>query len=378
MVAGEERDLVAALGAVPDPRRRRGVRYGLVAVLAMVVCAVCAGMRSFAVIAEWGQDLTPQRRRRLGLGDRAPDGATIWRILTGLDADCLDAAIGAWLAGRLAVVVSTSDIEIGRARRRVLAVDGKAVRGAKGANGRAVHLMAALDHGLGVVLAQVDVDGKTNEIPRFSVLLDQIADLQDVVVTADAMHAQREHAQYLHSRGGHYLITVKGNQPSLRRQLAALPWKHIPVGHTETSRGHGRVEKRSIKATEVGAGLLFPHAVQAIQITRRTRGGTRRRWRTETVYAICSLPAPAAQPRQLATWVRGHWCIENRLHWVRDVTFGEDLSQARTGTGPRVMATFRNLAISLLRLAGHTAIAKALRHNARDPDRTFALAGISP
>jgi predicted transposase YbfD/YdcC len=157
--------------------------------------------------------------------------------------------------------------------------------------------MAALDQARGVVLAQVDVDGKTNEIPMFSVLLDQITTLTDVVVTADAMHAQRDHARYLHSRGAHYLITVKGNQPTLRRQLASLPWKDIPVGHSDTHRGHGRIEKRSIRATEVAAGLTFPHAGQAVQITRRTRSiKTRSKWRTETVYAICSLPAPWPNP----------------------------------------------------------------------------------
>jgi predicted transposase YbfD/YdcC len=303
VTAGEDAGLVAALAVVPDPRGRRGIRYGLAAVLALVVCAVCAGMRSFAAIGEWGRDLSPERRRMLGLLDRAPDGCTIWRILTGLDADALDIAIGSWLADRLDTAVSLSDTT---RQRRVLAVDGKTVRGAQRADGRAVHLMAGVDHVHGVVLAPVNVDGKTNEIPMFSVLLDQVGSLEGVVVTADAMHAQREHAEYLHVRGAHYLITVKGNQPSLRRQLAALPWQQIPVGYTETSRGHGRVEQRSIKTTEVGAGLLFPHATQAIQITRKTRGGPTRRWRTETVYAICSLPATQAQPAQLAAWVRGH------------------------------------------------------------------------
>jgi predicted transposase YbfD/YdcC len=376
VTADEVGGLLAALAVVPDPRKPRGVRYGLSAVLAVVVGAVCAGMRSFAAIGEWGQDLPLERCRALGLPGRAPDGVTIWRILTGLDADALDVAIGSWLATRLDR--TAPDTPRASRHRRVLAVDGKTVRGARGCDGRAVHLMAALDQARGVVLAQVDVDGKTNEIPMFSVLLDQVTTLTDVVVTADAMHAQRDHARYLHSRGAHYLITVKGNQPTLRRQLASLPWKDIPVGHSDTHRGHGRIEKRSIKATEVAAGLTFPHAGQAVQITRRTRSiKARSKWRTETVYAICSLPATLAQPDQLSAWVRGHWSIENRLHWVRDVTFGEDLSQTRTGTGPRVMATLRNLAISLIRLAGHTAIAKTLRHNARDPDRAFALIGIN-
>jgi predicted transposase YbfD/YdcC len=207
----------------------------------------------------------------------------------------------------------------------------------------------------------------------FTTALDQIEDLADAVVTADAMHAQRGHATYLHGRGAHYVLTVKGNQPGLRDQLKALPWKDIPAGHTQADRAHGRAEKRTLKAVTVTAGLAFPHAEQAIQIIRKTRRLAGGRWRTETAYAVTSLPARHAQPAQLADWIRGHWKIENQLHWVRDVTFGEDLSQARTGTGPHVMASLRNLAISILRLAGHTSIARALRHTARDPARAVHL-----
>ena len=118
---------------------------------------------------------------------------------------------------------------------------------------------------------------------------------------------------------------------------------------------------------------MFPHAAQAIQVTRKVRKRNTRKWRTETVYAVTDLAPEQARPHQLATWLRGHWCIENRLHWVRDVTFGEDLSQARTGNGPQVMATLRNLAISLLRLTGATNIAKAIRYHARDTKRPLAL-----
>ena len=166
---------------------------------------------------------------------------------------------------------------------------------------------------------------------------------------------------------------VKGNQPSLLRQLRSLPWKGVPQGHVQEGRAHGRIERRIVKAVTVTAGLAFPHAAQAIQVTRRTRRPGSRKWRTETSYAIISLPAAQARPDQLAKWIRGHWKIENQLHWVRDVTFGEDASTARTGTGPHVMAALRNLVISILRLAGHASIASALRHAARDPARAFRL-----
>jgi hypothetical protein len=162
---------------------------------------------------------------------------------------------------------------------------------------------------------------------------------------------------------------VKGNQPSLHTQLKALPWQDVPVTSDTGDRGHGRREHRTLKVTAVAAGLAFPHAAQAIQIVRRRRPLSSKKWSTETVYAITSLTPAQASPTQLAAALRGHWAIEDRLHWVRDVSYGEDLSQVRTASGPHVMATLRNLAISILRLAGATSIAAALRHHSRRPHR---------
>ena len=178
------------------------------------------------------------------------------------------------------------------------------------------------------------------------------------------------------------MLSVKGNQPRLRRQLAALPWREVQTAHRSAETAHGRREIRTLKVVTIAAGIEFPHATQAIQVTRKTRPvsartGRRGRWRTETVYAITDLPAHQAHPAELAAWIRGHWQIENGLHWVRDVTFGEDLSQIRTGAAPQVMATLRNLAISLHRLAGATNIAKALRHHARDAIRPLQLLKIN-
>jgi hypothetical protein len=166
---------------------------------------------------------------------------------------------------------------------------------------------------------------------------------------------------------------VKRNQPSLHTQLKTLPWRDIPVAADTRGRGHGRHERRTMKVTAVAAGLGFPHAAQAIQIIRRRRptGGPKgkRKWSSETVYAITSLTAAQAHPGELADILRGHWTVEDRLHWVRDVVFDEDRSQVRTGNGPQVMTSLRNLAITILRLTGTTNIAAALRHHARQPHR---------
>ena len=355
--------LLAALQQVPDPRKPRGLRHGLPVILSIAVCAVIAGARSFVAIAEWAAQASPIAVAKLGVTGEVPSESTIRRTINKIDANGLDVVVGAWAALR----ATTSE------KFRVIAVDGKSLRGSATAGGRCRHLLSALTHTGGMVLGQLDVALKTNEIPMFSTLLDNI-ELLGALVTADAMHCQKDHAKYLvEQRGAHYLLTVKNNQPKLRKQLAQLPWGDVPVTHTQQDRRHGRVEKRTLKVVTVADGIMFPHAAQAIQVTRKVRKRNSRKWRTETVYAVTDLTADQARPDQLATWLRGHWCIENRLHWVRDVTFGEDLSQVRTGNGPQVMATLRNLAISLLRLTGATNIAKALRHHARDTKRALAL-----
>ena len=190
------------------------------------------------------------------------------------------------------------------------------------------------------------------------------------------MHTQRDHARFLVDRGADWLLVVKANQPGLHAQLAGLPWRQIPVMDRTRDQGHGRVELRSLKVAAV-AGLCFPHAAQAIQLTRRVRTPGSRRWRSVTVYAVTSLALGAASPAQLAGWLRGHWRIENQLHWVRDVDVGEDASTARTGSLPRTMASLRNLAVGALRLAGHPNLAAALRHAARDPARPLAVLGLA-
>jgi predicted transposase YbfD/YdcC len=356
-------DLLAALAAVPDPRKTRGRRHRLVTVLAVSVCAVLAGARSYVAIAEWAHDLPVSVRLRLGIGRRAPSESTIRRILQAVDLDSLDAALSSWLSSRVPPARP--------GRMRVVAVDGKTARGARTDEHTQVHLLAAFDPASGTVLGQTQVESKSNEITAFAPLLDRL-DLTDVLLTADALHTQRAHAEYLHDRGGHYLLIAKPNQPKLHAQLVGLPWPQIPVAAEDRDRGHGRVETRRVKITTVGAGIGFPHARLAVQIVRRRRPISSTRWSSETVYAITSLPWRQARADLVADALRGHWRIE-ALHWIRDVTFGEDLSQIRTDNGPAAMATLRNFAVSRHRLAGDHNIAHACRRTARHPNRALAL-----
>jgi predicted transposase YbfD/YdcC len=342
------------------------VRYPLAALLAVAVCAVLAGATSFTAITDWLYDLDEPDRQRLGFTRGVPAGTTVWRLLTRLDATLISNVLAGWLRTRAQPMTTRP-----RRYRTVIAVDGKTMRGARLPDGRQTHLLSALDTSTGIVLAQVTVDTKSNEIPAFTPLLDAVqavlGSLTDVLFVADALHTQTGHAEQITSRGAHLLLQAKGNQPTLFAQLKAVPWAQIPVGDRTRGRGHGRKETRTVKAVTLHTpgGIAFPHAQQAVRIirTRTVDGKTSR----ETSYLVTSLPATDAQPADLQKWARAEWLIENQVHNVRDVTFREDLHQARTGTGPAVMATLRNTAIGWHRINGEPNIARANRRADRRP-----------
>jgi predicted transposase YbfD/YdcC len=383
LLAGRCPSLAEYLAQIPDPRDPRGVRHTLTSLLLAAVAAVLAGARSFAAIGEWVADAPPHVLGPLGIRRdpltgrfEPPDEATIRRVLERIDAGALDRAVGSWLGARLA---AGQPRQQARGGQRALAVDGKSLRGTRhaSADGQAAHLLAVCDQQASAVLGQAAVDGKTNEVTRFAPLLEPL-DLAGCVVTADAMHTQRDHAEFLViKKNAGYILIVKKNQPGLYAQVKNLPWRDIPAGDRQRTRGHGRDEHRAIKTATVAAGLAFPHGAQAIAITRRVRPLPAGKWRTVTAYGITSLTVTQATPADLARWIRGHWRIE-ALHHIRDVTYGEDASQIRTGNGPQTMATLRNLTIAIMKMAGHHNIAAATRHHARDATRTLATLGISP
>lgn len=154
-------------------------------------------------------------------------------------------------------------------------------------------------------------------------------------------------------------------------------WKLSPPQHETVDKGHGRLETRKIwTSCELAEYLDFPYQRQVVRIERSSENLKSGKIRHEVVFGITSLAPELASPQRLLELNRGHWSIENSLHYVRDVTFAEDLSQIRTKTAPHVMASLRNLAISLLRINQHTNIAQALRHYAANPDLSLALIGL--
>src|SRR5947199_958678 len=291
--------LLDLLAQVPDPRKRRGRRHALAGLLAVGIAAVIAGSRSFAAIGQWAADAGQDVLAVLG-ADRGPaEESTFGRAFALLDPGRLDQVLGAWLWTRA--------VQAGG--RLVIAVDGKAVRGAKNKDGKAPHLVAALAHGIGAVLGQAAVDAKSNEIPAVRDLLKAFASLAAAVITIDAMHTQSDTAQVILGRGADYVMTVKGNMPTLYKRLKKLPWAAVPAV-SAVSTDHGRRARRTIKVALVPAWIEFDGAAQVAQLRRTvTRNGKKT---VEVVYLITS--DREAGPAALAAWVRGHWEIENKLH----------------------------------------------------------------
>ena len=389
-------NLLECFAAVPDPRDRRGTRHPLAAVLALCTAAVLSGCTAFEDVTAWvrhaeQETLAACGARRDAAGMRAaPSPDTVARVFARLGAQDLADHAGAYLAGRAAPGPVTFPV-----RRPgplpAVAVDGKAVRGAAGEDGQVPYLLAAAAHGTGTVLAERAIGARASEIAEFAPLLRELNacyPLAGHVITADAFHTVKAHARLAcEELLAHYVFTVKGNRPALRAELNALNWKKARR-HVTEERRHGRWEKRAVQVLPVPAHVRrrFPHARQAARIERhvtrtvRVKKGRRTVKKTVrsavTAYIITSLDAREAAPAHLAGYVRGHWTIENKVHWVRDVTFREDASRVRAGSRPRVMATLRNLAAGLIRQAGYTKIAATIRKIRYDTALLLTVLGL--
>jgi predicted transposase YbfD/YdcC len=367
--------LIEVFAEIPDFRCGRGKRHPLPAILSLACCAMLCGSRSYSAIAEWGRNYGTRIAQALGFTHNTPCAATLHTVFRHVDRDEVEGKLGAW-AER--VVGSTSAAP--SAGEAAVALDGKTLRGSRKQGAPGVHLLSALSHHVGLTLAQQAVDDKSNEISHVETVLRQLV-LQGRVLTMDALLTQRHVAQTIVDAEGDYVMIVKDNQPQLRADIE-LVFTLPPAGdRQETARtvdiGHGRIEQRNITTSEALGGYSdWPGLTQVFELGRHVITQKTGKERAEVVYGITSLPPKRATPERLLELVRGHWHIENKSHWVRDVTFDEDRSQVRCGNIPQVMAALRNTAIGLLRWAGHTNIAAACRQFAAQPVQALALIGI--
>jgi predicted transposase YbfD/YdcC len=333
------------------------------------------GYRSYSAMAEWGRNYGARLAQALGFTHDTPCAATLHTIFRRVNRDEVEAHLGAWadsVVESLPAAPETPEV--------AMALDGKTLRGSKKQGAPGTHLLSALAHHVGVTLAQHAVDDKTNEITAVETLLGQLV-LEGRIVTMDALLTQRHVAQTIVDKGGDYVMIVKDHQPQLRADIElvfALP----PAGdRQETARtvdiGHGRIEQRNITTSKALVGYSdWPGLAQVFELGRHVITQKTTEERVEVVYGVTSLNSERGTPERLLDLVRSHWQIENKSHWVRDVTFDEDRSQVRCGNIPQVLAALRNTTLGLLRWAGYYNIAAACRRFAAQPDLALTLIGI--
>jgi predicted transposase YbfD/YdcC len=383
------------LEALPDPRSRRGRIYPLACLVAIALCAfTAAGNDRLTAVGQWIRRASQADLARLHAPwdpmagrYRVPDEKTIRVVLDRVDPRALARALlGPGTGGRRrpggpsagsvrryrARRAAQQAKTLARSRLRAVAVDGKTCRGARRGDGTRVHLLGVAEHG-GRLLDHLEVDVKHNETSHFTELLGPV-DLDDAVVTFDALHTVRANLDWLiRQKKAQYIAVVKRNQPLLHAQVRALPWRQVPAGSITRERGHGRAETRTLKAAHV-SGLDFPHARQAIKITRWRQDTATGRASRQTLYAITSLTSAHATARDLARLAREQWSIEAHHH-IRDLTFREDAAASRTRSGPANLATIRAAVIAAIKDAGYLHIPEGRRDHTT-PAETLRLHGF--
>jgi predicted transposase YbfD/YdcC len=365
--------LLGMLASVTDPRSPQGIQHALQFVLAVCVVAMLAGAKNYREIAGQAADMPQPLLKKLGakwnwfrLRCKHPSESTIRNVLTRIDAAELDLITGAWLFAQ-ARKYGKTEWEI--------AVDGKVMRGAWTDENDKVTLFSAMLHREAVTIAQVRVPDGTNEITQAGTLLDavKIPEGESVLITLDAAHTQRETAEYVGGKPGwDFLMTVKGNQPSLHREVfdKILPLLTEAPHHVTEEHERGRIKRRSCWIT--GAeGIDFPHARQAAFIRREIFEISGDRISKEHALILTSRKTEMMTAADVNRHTRGHWRIENKSHYIRDTVYREDDSQAWAESGPHALASLRNLTLGLFRLKNANSIKETTEWVCRE--RTRAL-----
>lgn len=369
--------LAQALSLLPDFRQAKGKRYDLLPILLLCCVAMMCGCTSQAAISDWGRNYSHQWLYRLGFKRAcAPSQSTLHRIFKGIDAAKLELLLSDWCQLLFRAIGSTTPSEIEGA-----SFDGKLLCGSSKQKAAQPHLLAALSHKLGLVLGQVAVAEKSNEITAANDLIEMLM-LEGLVITGDAMFTQREAARKIIKKGGDYLISVKANQPSLLEDIKQAFTDQWWMTDTLTEFKSvdiyaGRIEERTLKASTAMRGYSdWPGLQRVLKMKRRITNKRTGEIREEEAYAITSLEEGRASAEQLLLLWREHWHIENKLHYVRDVSYREDKSQVRAGKIPEVMAALRNAAITMIRISGATNIAAACRRYAAQPGLAMTALGL--
>jgi predicted transposase YbfD/YdcC len=365
--------LQAALADVPDPRQRRGRRYPWPLLLTLIAAALASGERNVRAIGQWVAEHADELTVALAPSrPRLPSTATLRRALSRVAVGALEQRVATFVAAWPAAPAA-------RGAWAGQALDGKAVRGAN-RHGARVHLVSLVRHGDGRVLAQRAVAHRRGEVTAAPRLLAG-RDLTGTVTTLDANLATRALARQVLRQGGHYLMVVKGNRAAVVRGIETIfsaPPGRAAAGVTTLHKGHGRLETRTLERRPVApTTLAWPGVGQVLRRSCQRVILTTGEVQEAVTYGLTSLPGTVPVAAIEGLW-RGHWAIENRVHYVRDVSWGEDAGQQRVGAAPQALAALRNALLSLLRALGWTLIPDALRHYGAAPSRALHLLTRSP
>lgn len=369
--------LAEVFATIPDCRHARGKRHPLRALLLLACVAMLAGARGQSGIADWAKNYGEPWRTRLGFTHpKGPSQSTVQRVFARIAIETLEQRLADWMQQVVATLTSAADAS---EPLHGVAMDGKTLRMSARCGASDTHLLSLFSHRCGVVLGEVAVADKTNEITASADALAMLR-LTGVVMTGDAMFTQQAVCETILDTGNDYLLVVKENQPTLHEEIAVLfADADTTVSVAEEMHTHSqRSERRRLRASAELVGYTeWPGLAQALCMERRVTDQRTGERHEEIAYAVTSLAPHRVTPARLLTLWREHWHIENRLHWIRDVTFGEDGSTVRAGVGPQVLAAVRNLAIGLLRLAGATNIAAACRRYAAQPRLALTAVGLA-
>lgn len=371
---------IEVLSDIDDPRQSKGKRYSLKALLALTAAAMMSGYRSYSAIAEWGRNYGHEIISALGFSNRrTPCAATFFNTFRKLDKLNFEKKLADYQQSLDHSLLTATDSDP-KALEGV-AVDGKTLRGSKKAGASQAHLLSAFSHTTAITLAQSSVEDKTNEIKGINRLLPMIP-LEGKVITTDALLTQRAICEEILQGGGHYLMKVKDNQPSLLSWVSSVFEEPMyPTHQTEKAEtletGHGRIESRKLIVSSVLCDQgLWPGLNQCYKLESQRIISTTGEESNEVTYGITSLSRQQAGAERLLELNRGHWGIENKSHWVRDVTMGEDRSGVRKGSIGQIMAAMRNAVIGVMRWGGEKNIAAACRKFAARPWEALALLGF--
>ena len=391
MTKTTSRHLLDMLASLPDPRKEKGKRHPLKAILALAIIAMMSGYRSYAAIAEYGRNYKTLRKALGFRHKKTPCAATLYNVFRRLDLDALETTLTQWVMSALEDFGWRDEGGL-----TGVGIDGKTLRGSKKQSAKVTHLMSVVSHELGITIAQKAMSEKTHEVPVSREIL-KAFDVSGKVVTTDALLTQRSFCESILASGGDYVLPVKENQKEMFQAIERLfrpssdaktlqvsayqrleaehnDWGERLDGAETLDKAHGRIEIRRLTAsTALNTYLRWPGVAQVFEYTYQRKNLRTGQTSTQTHYGITSLGSSIASASELMSLRRGHWAIENKSHYIRDVVLGEDASQVRYAMIPAIMAALRNTALSILRLAGYKSITSAMRYFAAHPKKALNL-----